>query len=227
MTKPPFRWIAVAVTGVALAAAGATAYAGQTPGAGTPAADQSVVVAGQPIVFTVDGRERCLDIPSDRLSETTELQLWDCHGGENQTFVFGYETGSTDRASLRTAFGTCVTFADAGNRWETWRHSPVIQRPCDGSMPVWDQGFGCIMNSPDPTTGCDFTINLDRWYATAPLPGPQFGTPPLNMSVQGTDAGAPNGTRLEMNFHPNPGEDPRGLHFVTAGPGLFDVELVN
>lgn len=199
MTLRPRRLLFTAVAGllgVGMTAVALDAYA----------ADEAP--AGEPIVFVVDGVERCVDIPAGHLRERSRLQLWDCTGGANQRFTF-----DTGRRLLRSATGNCVAGPVTGRRM----HSVLVQEPC----PPADRSADPERFTWVPTSACRTGDTIGR---CDPPQRALYGVdrkPNFVLGVVATDrTGAPNGAPLEVTFVNERSADPRGLMYPASGPGL-------
>ncbi|MEU9558356.1 endo-1,4-beta-xylanase [Streptomyces fumanus] len=62
---------------------------------------------GGPLKGVASGR--CVDVPGSSTTDGTQVQLWDCHGGTNQTWT------STDAGELRVFDNKCLDAAGTGN----------------------------------------------------------------------------------------------------------------
>jgi ricin-type beta-trefoil lectin protein len=119
----------------ALLAAGAV-VAGGLLAASTASAATSTIVG------TASGR--CLDVPGASQANGTQLQLWDCHGGSNQTFT------STSSRQLLVYGSKCLDAAgtNAGAKVQIW--------DCSGrSNQQWN------VNSDGTITGVQSGLCLD------------------------------------------------------------------
>ncbi|HKT01514.1 MAG TPA: ricin-type beta-trefoil lectin domain protein [Rugosimonospora sp.] len=86
-----------------------------------PVNDQPAAPPGQPLVGTGSGR--CLDVPGFSTTNGTQLDLWDCNGGGNQSWNWAANNEVTVYASkCLTVGGTGATAGD-----------PVVITDCTGS----------------------------------------------------------------------------------------------
>jgi dienelactone hydrolase len=87
------------------------------PGGSPPAAGQIVAAASG----------RCLDVPGATTAQGTQLQIWDCHGGINQTWA------RTSAGQLTVYSGTDQRCLDASGQGRT-NGTPVIIWACNGQV---------------------------------------------------------------------------------------------
>jgi streptogrisin C len=65
---------------------------------------------------------KCIDVPADRVNEGVQLNIWDCHSSDNQSWIFGND------GTIR-AFGLCMDVA-----WGSHENGAAIQLAnCSGN----------------------------------------------------------------------------------------------
>jgi hypothetical protein len=110
-----------------------------------PVNDQPAAPPGQEIIGTASSR--CVDVPGFSTTAGTQLDLWDCNGGGNQT----WDNTSTHELSVygNTCMQAGTTAATAG--------APVVIEPCTGATnQQWTvNADGTITSAADGTLCLD------------------------------------------------------------------------
>ncbi|MCO6011670.1 RICIN domain-containing protein [Actinoallomurus purpureus] len=75
---------------------------------------------------------RCVDIPGSNTTPGTQLIIWDCHGGANQTWQFHGGTVRALGACMTAATGTDLTpitiSTCTGAATQKWTYEPTTKR---------------------------------------------------------------------------------------------------
>jgi hypothetical protein len=128
-----------------------------------PVNDDPAAPPGEPLVNTA--ANRCLDVPGFSTTDGTQLDLWDCNGGGNQSFnwesnktisVYGSKcvtagsggsatiaacTGATNQQWTLTAAGTVTSVADPARCLDAPTGGAVVVATCTGAASQsWAKG---------------------------------------------------------------------------------------